>query len=138
MTPSPPDPVRSNFDGSVANADAQPSANPVHNDQPSVGTFDNVNPYAIAAINESQPVKSHRRLSVNEFIGLVITGFLAAGTAFFATCAGGAFALQGIGSLIGGPLESGLGTVIAVAAWLVIPLVVAVLVFFYVFRRGRT
>ena len=137
MNPSPPDPKRIDLDGIMANPKgAAPTVPASPSDQQSPGRFDDPNPYAIAAFSEPPPVKSYRHLSVNEIIGAVITGLVAAGAAFFATCAGGAFALQGVGSLFG-PTDSGLGTVIVIGTLFVIPLIIAVIAFYYVFRSYR-
>lgn len=137
MNSSPPDPQRSDLDGIVANPEgASPTAPARPSDQQSPGRFDDPNPYAIETFSEPPPVKSFRHLSVNEIIGAVITGLVAAGAAFFATCAGGAFALQGVGSVFG-PTDSDLGAVILFASLFVIPLIIAVITFCYVFRSYR-
>ena len=96
---------------------------------------DDSNPYATESVN-SPPSIPARRLSINELIGAVITGLVAAGAAFFATCAGGAFALQGVGSVFG-PADFDLGAVILIAILFGIPLIVAVITFRYVFRSYR-
>jgi len=137
MNPSPPDPKRSDLDGIMASPEgASPTAPAPPSEKQSPGRFDDPNPYAIATFSEPPLVKSYRHLSVNEIIGAVITGLVAAGAAFFATCAGGAFALQGVGSVFG-PTDSGLGAAILIVILFAIPLIIAVITFYYVFRSYR-
>ena len=136
MNPSPPDPKRSDLDGIMVNPEgATPTAPAPPSHEHSSSPLDDSNPYAIGSVS-TPPSMPVRRLSVNEWIGAVISGLVAAGAAFFATCAGGAFTLRWVGSVFG-PTDSGLGAVILIAILFVIPLIIAVITFYYVFRSYR-